>query len=253
MITMSDELPGGWVNTVVRVGATVRRPVPPRASFVHRLLDHLGGHDWPGAPRFLGTDEDGRQVLTYVEGQAAWHPTQQVRARTAPSLRRLARLVREFHDLTAGTELAEGREVVCHNDLAPRNTVYREVDGGFLPVAFLDWDIAAPGERVHDVAHLCWQYLDLGPGVTDVEEAGRLIRLVCDAYGLPDRTTLVATILWWQDRCRRGIEAGADAGQPAMLRLREAGVPGSIRAARDWVGRHRAALDAQLLDGPSDG
>ncbi len=67
-------------------------------------------------------------------------------------------MVREFHDLTAGTPLARGAEVVCHNDLSPKNTVYRGDDGAVLmPAAFLDWDLAAPGERIHDVAHVCWQ------------------------------------------------------------------------------------------------
>jgi len=32
------------------------------------------------------------------------------------------------------------------------------------PVAFIDWDLAVPGRRIHDVAHVCWQYLGLGPG-----------------------------------------------------------------------------------------
>jgi len=59
---------------------------------------------------------------------------------------------------------------VCHNDLAPNNTVYSRNgagpgDGGagLRPVAFIDWDLAGPGRRIHDVAHVCWQYLGLGP------------------------------------------------------------------------------------------
>jgi hypothetical protein len=117
--------------------------------------------------------------------------------------------VRELHDLTAGTELAEGGEVVCHNDLSPRNTVYRDL----LPVASLDWDIAAPGRRVHDVAHVCWQFVGLGPGA-DPHRAGRQVRLVAEAYGLGERGELVDTVLWWQERCWRGIAAKAAAGDP---------------------------------------
>ena len=134
-----------------------------------------------------------------------------------------ARLVRAFHDLTAGTELAGPHEVVCHNDLAPRNTVYRPVNGTLRPVAFIDWDLAAPGERVHDVAHVCWQYLGLGPGAGDATRVAPRLRLIADGYGLTERSGLVHEILSWQDRCRRGIEAGADSGDPAMLRLRTAG------------------------------
>ena len=146
----------------------------------------------------------------------------------------VARLVREFHDLTAGTPLAGTAEVVCHNDLSPKNTVYRNGK----PVAFIDWDIAAPGLRIHDVAHVCWQYVGLGPDVPDVDEAARLVRVVADAYGLADRGVLVDTILWWQDRCWRGIEAAAEAGEPAMVRLRDLGAVDEVRAAYEWTARH---------------
>ncbi|MGV4986738.1 hypothetical protein ACVB8X_12925 [Streptomyces sp. NRAIS4] len=59
------------------------------------------------------------------------------------SLVAVARLLREFHDLTAGTALAGDHEVVCHNDLSPMNTVYRPVSGSLRPTAFIDWDLAA--------------------------------------------------------------------------------------------------------------
>lgn len=49
-----------------------------------------------------------------------------------------AGLVREFHDLTAGSTLAGDAEVVCHNDLSPKNTVYRDPGTGLRPVAFID-------------------------------------------------------------------------------------------------------------------
>jgi aminoglycoside phosphotransferase (APT) family kinase protein len=239
------ELPlqGGFVAGPVRVGDTVRRGRGERAEFVHQLLRHFERCGWTGAPRLLGVDEQGREVLTFLEGHVAWRsPTDQVDS--TESLVRVARLVRQFHDLTAGTDLAGDQEVVCHNDLSPRNTVYR--GDPLLPVAFLDWDIAAPGARLHDVAHMCWQYLDLGPAVTDPRTAARRLRLMCDAYGPIDRTRIVDTILWWQDRCWRGIEAGAAAGDAAMLRLRDAGAIRSVRAAHDWVAAHRAALAEAL-------
>lgn len=53
---------------------------------------------------------------------------------------------------------------------------------------------------------------------------------------------LVPTILWQQDRCWRGISAGAKAGEPAMLRLREAGAVGHVQADYRWTQHHRLAL-----------
>jgi hypothetical protein len=235
-------LPGGVVNAVVRVGDTVRRPPGERAGFVHRLLDLFEQHGWSGAPRFLGVDEQGREILSFLDGHVAWEVLQPREVGSDESLAGVAGLVRQFHDLTAGTPLAAGQEVVCHNDLSPKNTVYR----AGLPIAFIDWDIAAPGDRVADLAHTCWQYLRLGLGTADPGGSARRLRLLCDSYGLEDRSRLVGTILWWQDRCWRGIEAGAAAGDPAMTALRDGGVAGSVRAAHRWVAAHRRAFEAAL-------
>ncbi|WP_320774008.1 phosphotransferase [Streptomyces sp. CRN 30] len=239
-------LPGGFVNTVVRVGDTVRRPPPDRADFVHGLLRLLQTRDWPGAPRLLGTDERGRDIFGHLDGHVAWEERQPADVTSDESLAAAARLVREFHDLTAGTPLAGDREVVCHNDLSPRNTVYRPVEGRLRPVAFLDWDLAAPGPRLHDVAHVCWQYAGLGPAA-DAADAARRVRLIADGYGLTDRRDLVSTVLWWQDRCWRGIQSGADAGDPAMRRLRDSGTVTRVRRAYQWTADHRGALERALL------
>jgi phosphotransferase family enzyme len=236
------ELPGGHVTPVVRVGDTVRRTPSASAAFVHRLLRHLEAEGFSGAPRFLGFDDAGREILSFLEGHVAWDQPQPAEVSSDASLQAAARLVRAFHDYTAGTDLAGEAEVVCHNDLSPRNTVYRDLGAGLVPVAFIDWDIAAPGERIHDVAHVCWQFLDLGPAIADPVDAARRMTLICDAYGLGDRSAVVDTVLWWQDRCWRGIDAKAEAGDPAMLALRQAGVPAGIREAYEWVRDHREAL-----------
>jgi hypothetical protein len=239
-------LPGGFVTTVVRAGNTVRRAPPEDPEFVRAVLELFERRGWAGAPRFLGTDERGREVLSFIHGHVAWEPVQPPSITSDASLARLAGLVREFHDLTAGTPLAASEEVVCHNDLSPKNTVYRDSGTGLTPVAFIDWDIAAPGKRIHDVAHVCWQYLDLGPCVAEPADAGRRMRLICDAYGLSDRSGLLEAILWWQDRCWRGIEAKAAAGDPAMTRLRDSGAARAVRSAFNWVTSHRAELAARL-------
>ncbi|MFJ5262635.1 phosphotransferase [Streptomyces sp. NPDC088387] len=241
-----NRLPGGFVSDVVRVGDTVRRTPARNAPFVHELLELFAEHGWTGAPRFLGIDTDGREILEYLEGHAAWEPVQPAAVVSDESLAGVARLVREFHDRTAGGALAGSEEVVCHNDLAPKNTVYRDLGRGLRPVAFLDWDLAAPGRRIHDIAQMCWQYLDLGPSVTDPATAVRGMRLLCDAYGLDDRGELVETVLWWQDRCWRGIETAAEMGHPPCVALRSAGFVDQVRAAWTWVAEHRPVLEAGL-------
>ena len=57
---------GNMSSGVVRVGDTVRRPAGPWTPAVHALLTHLHAAGFPGAPRPLGIDEHGREVLTFI-------------------------------------------------------------------------------------------------------------------------------------------------------------------------------------------
>jgi hypothetical protein len=237
-----DEIPllGGAVTAVVQVGNTVRRPPGPQAVYVRELLRFFDQRGWAGAPRYLGVDDQGRETLTFVTGEVPWRDPMSMRSDA--SLVRVAELMREFHDLTAGTALAGDAETVCHNDLSPHNTVYR--DG--RPIAFVDWDIAAPGRRIQDIAHVAWQFLGLGPALVDPTDPARWLRLICDAYGLADRAELIDAVLWWQDRCWRGIEAEAAAGDRAKRRLLDRGIPAVIRTEHAWVIEHRATLESAL-------
>lgn len=241
-----ERLTGGYVTEAVRIGATVRRRPGERAEYVHRLLAHLDQAGYQGAPRLLGIDDEGREILTFVEGHVPADRADEPGVRDHRSLRAVARLVRRLHDVTEGTALAGDDEVACHNDLSPRNTVYDLSPGWWRPVALIDWDLASPGRRIHDLAHLCWQYADLGPRWADPAQAGVLVRVLCDAYGAQDRSEVMPAILWWQDRCWRGIERLAAEGDEAMRRLRDQGGARWVRDASQWVERNLAVLERAL-------
>ena len=67
---MTEEiLEGGGVNVVTRIGSTVRRPVQPWTAAVHVLLRHLADVGFDGAPRVLGVDDQGREILDYLAGE----------------------------------------------------------------------------------------------------------------------------------------------------------------------------------------
>ena len=59
------------MTTVVRAGNTVRRAPPEDPEFVRALLGLFERRGWAGAPRFLGTDERGREVLSFHARVAA--------------------------------------------------------------------------------------------------------------------------------------------------------------------------------------
>ncbi|MFD2077829.1 hypothetical protein SAMN05421678_12466 [Actinopolymorpha cephalotaxi] len=216
----------------------------PGPTYVQDLLRHLGHYGWPGAPRYL-RDRDGREVLGRLDGHVAWEPAQPPPVWSEDSLVRVAKLVRQFHDLTAGTHLAGDQEVACHHDLAPRTTVYREEEAGLRPYAFVGWDHAGPGRRVHDVALVCWQFLDLGPRRASAAGPARLVALIADAYGLlpRDRADLVETILWWQDRCLRGLAASDAAGAGDEV---AAAAVEDVRASYAWMAEHADQFAAAI-------
>ncbi len=154
----AEHLLTGNVSTVVRIGDTVRRTTGPWTPAVHTLLRYLEEVGFAGAPRVLGIDEQGREVLTYLPGEVPRRASPEVVTNRA--LVELGRLLRRYHEAVSGFALPPGVEwyhksdvvpgsVVCHNDLSPRNTVFR--DG--QPVAFLDWDFASPAPPAWDLAH----------------------------------------------------------------------------------------------------
>ena len=77
---MSDDFPeqvlfgGNSITGVVRVGDTVRRHAGPWSTSVDSLLHHLENVGFDGAPRALGYDDRGRQVLSYVPGYVDPNP-----------------------------------------------------------------------------------------------------------------------------------------------------------------------------------
>ena len=222
---MEERLPGGNVGGAVRAGATVRRTAGAHTATVQALLAHLRASGFAGAPEPLGIDARGREVLGFVAGDVPQYPLPAY-ATTDATLAAVARLIRAFHDASAGFAppagacwqrlpgAPEGAEVICHNDLAPYNTVYARG----VPIALIDWDYAAPGPRAWDLAHAAWRHIPLATD-TPVELAARRLALFCDAYGLRDRTGLVELIARRQQALHDTIRERAAAGDPAFAAM----------------------------------
>lgn len=64
-----ERLRGGRTTGATRVGETVRKPVQPSTPAVHAVLGHLEAVGFDGAPRSWGTDDEGRQMLSYLRGR----------------------------------------------------------------------------------------------------------------------------------------------------------------------------------------
>ncbi len=254
------ELHGGTANRgqVVRVGDTVRRPRGPGADGVRALLLHLERVGFDGAPRYLGEDERGREVLEYVPGDVPTEPYP-AWARTDDVLRGVGRLVRRFHEAVAGFDPSPYRwgsavpaayrgGLVTHNDANLDNVVFR----GGRPVALIDFDLASPGSRVWDVALAARLWVPLRDPVDVPHERARRaperLRLFADAYGLSDAdgARLAAAARATHRWCYDTVRAGVAQGRPGFVRYWTPRAQEHDRRGLRWLDRNQARLAAAL-------
>lgn len=220
---------GGNLNDAVRVGDTVRRTTGPWTPAVHALLRFLERQDFP-APRVRGIDDQGREILGYIEGEAHSGTFEALpdRIMADPQLVAAARLLRRYHDVVAAFEPpadAQWRlvaptvtEVICHNDWSPWNALLRE--GRFALT--LDWDLAGPGTRLWDVANAAYSWAPLASGGGHrhkVDDQARRLGLFVDAYGLEDRNDVLPTLRQRLHHMAGFITEQAALGDAGMRRL----------------------------------
>jgi Phosphotransferase enzyme family len=262
-VTVEVPLAGGDVHVgndiVVRVGDTVRRPVGPYTPAVHALLRHFEAAGLEGVPRALGLDERGREILSFLEGASALAPVPSADELVAE----LGAFLRAMHDAQAGFRPDEhapwqrmvgaptAGEVVCHNDLFWPNVV---VDGDRL-IGVIDWDLAAPGPRIHDLASAANFWVALRPddqckawGVP-TERRGDRLRALCDGYGL-DRSARGKLLDAIQEKTAIGLATyrrwGRDERRPGWADMWDRDQDRYLVARDEWFRAHRREVSAWL-------
>jgi hypothetical protein len=261
-------LGGDVTEGVVRVGDTVRRPLGPHSPLVHALLRHLEDSGFTGAPRFLGIDEAGREVLSYIEGEVAGRPRPSWIA-DEDRLVSVARLVRAYDDAAAtfvvppGAEPAQGPpeppgtppplpyppELIGHVDITPENVVFR--DG--RAIALIDFDLAKWATRADEMFNVMRWWAPLGepadedPLMRDVD-VPRRCRLLADAYGMSeaDRGRLVDVGIARTRRSWHLMKQRAELDGGGWLRMWNEGVGDQITRRLNWLERNASILQAAL-------
>ena len=272
-MTAPEEIPllGGDVTEgVVRVGDTVRRMPGRGADYVHALLNHLEAKGFAGAPRYLGMDERGREVLTFVEGEVAArpHPAWVADERRLASL---GSLLRAYDDAAQDFVPPPGiapdpgppeppglppaptaePDIVAHLDITPENVVFREGEA----YALIDFDLARPATRVDELynAMLWWAPLnepaDVDPALSTVDPFRRC-RILADSYGMSehDRSLLVEVAILRTRRTWHTMKLRAELEGGGWKRMWDEGVGGIIKRREAWLDRNATALDAALTD-----
>jgi hypothetical protein len=263
--SVGEPLVGDGVTTgIVRIGDTVRRPLRPFSLTIQAFLAHLRDSGFTGAPRPLGVDEQGREVLSFVPGDV---PTNPLPPETAGDevIVALGTLVRDLHEAAAGwvpppgavwggTPASQERpvpstaELVGHRDYYPGNVVFR----GGLPVALIDFDLARPTSRLYDLANALWYWAplrdprDRSPAFVDADIPHR-VALFADAYGLTagQRANLAPLLVSLARRYHEDsrISAGRD---PVFRKLWDDGARDELPRAEAWLRHTAPAITAAL-------
>jgi Ser/Thr protein kinase RdoA (MazF antagonist) len=250
-----DEVPlaGGFANAgkVFKVGETVRRPAGEHVEAVHQLLAHLDRVGFAGAPRALGFDEHGREILTWVPG-TTYQKGPDLRSPVIPpsQLASLGRLIRSYHDAVAsfvptdGTTFANhprsaAGTLIAHRDVCLENVVFRDGEA----VALIDFDFAGPADALWDIAIAARHFVpiadpaDLDGDSLSTDDVAARIRVLTGAYELDDAAlpSLVAAIHIYLQRGYVGFQAAVDAGSPAHLELAALGFGERSLRAKEWL------------------
>lgn len=225
---------------VVRIGDTVHRNVKG-GPILHAYLQYLKEVGMQGVPRFLGIDEQGREILTYLPGktQEADKLIGKPFLTSDDTLADAARFMRRLHDGSVGFLLKakeagwgnpdypqDEPDTICHNDAASWNFVFvnERIAGLF------DFDTACPGTRMWDLTLPVFSFLPLIPIHYDkshAPERKRRIKLFFDAYGMEcSANFLELLILRMEDFCKHSTGWGLEWYTKVVRHIRENG--------RDW-------------------
>jgi hypothetical protein len=244
-----ERLEGGYQDGAVRVGDTVRRSTGPWTPAVHALLAHLADKGFTGAPRSLGFDERGREVLTFLEGETiglrkprpAW-------VHAEDTLDQVARWMRACHQAVADFVPPPGAVwrgggtwkpglLIVHNDASTFNAAWHR---GTL-TGFFDWDFAGPATPEWDLAFAAFSWVPLhsrhyvaAEGFTDFAGRPRRLRRFLRTYGWSAATGEFLDLVEARIRAHaNGIRDLAAAGDEACGRLLSQGVPAALDQAID--------------------
>jgi hypothetical protein len=253
-------LEGGFTNAglVTRVGDSVRRPWRSTAPATQALLDHLERVGFDGAPRHLGIDDRGREMLSFIPGQAAVEPYP-AWALTDEALVSVGELLRRYHDAIASFDatghawppsvpVAFRGGIISHNDPNLDNVVF----AGGRAVALIDFDLASPGSAVWDVACAArlWAPLRDERDVPELVRGRSLarLRLFADAYGLPapDRARVVDAMTHTHDWCYEVVRNAVARGHVQFGRLWRADGERRAMRTRRWLHSHDAQMRAVI-------
>lgn len=231
-----EKLTGGNISKVYRSGDTVRRDLKAGSPKIHKLLKHLENKGFNCAPKYLGIDERGREILSFIEGEAGNYPLKKYMW-SNDVLKEIAKMLRLYHDAVSDFPLLNDWkpmdntpnkiEVVCHNDFAIYNIIFNNKN----------FDVAGPGPRLWDIAYTLYTCVPLSriyhteTGVAvyynssqDAELINQRVKLFFESYGIEgmEEDYLEMVLLRLEGLCKYMIRKASE-GDIAFQKMMEQG------------------------------
>lgn len=254
---------GGMANAgqVVRIDNVVRRPAGANARTTSMLLRELTERGFP-APEPTECDDHGHEYFRWIDGEVPVPPYPRWSS-TDDALASVGRLLRRYHDTVVSLrlpgslhwseELADprGGPIICHNDVCPENVVFRNGEAA----ALLDFDFAAPGRIVWDLAQTARMWIPLRPPAFNADRARpnplHRLRVLADAYGLEVemREEFVEAIVESRRVGSRFVKRRVEAGERMFIEAWERnGGAADDAAVIDWLQTEADAFLAALCE-----
>lgn len=185
-------------NPTRRNGKLVTHPAQPWTSTVHAYLRHLEAEGFQAAPRVVGFDDAGNEVLTWLDGEiharSPWPDPQQSLHDVGAMLHRLHQLGRTFapppdaHWMPWSLHTTGPGTVISHGNIAPWHVVFHED----RPTGLIGWEYTGPVDPIEEVAVTAWYCAQLFDddvaaeiGLPDAATRAEWFRAFLDGYGLP--------------------------------------------------------------------
>ena len=252
---LEEVLLGGLeTGRVLKVGQTVRRAAGPWTPTIQALLAHLHIKGFP-APQPLGLDEQGREVVSFLEGRASNWPWPAALLDVSGA-KQVGALLRRYHAAARdfvppspalwrhGPQALAAGEVVLHGDFGPHNLIWSDTD----VTGVIDFELARPGDPLEDAGFAVIRAAQLRPNAmtrpvgfeTPPDRAARLDAF-SQGFGAARGTLVAAALRAQAGEIERIVRLGG-AGVEPWASFQRRGLEAQARAELDWLAANAGAL-----------
>lgn len=162
----SNNLTGGNMNSPILNNNLIYKEATIATNTIHNLLCYVRsqGIDW--VSESFGLNSDGKHVLSFIEGIVPHEVLDWIWDEDI--LKDVALKLRQWHDATVNFKYKPARwllnndeinEVICHNDFAPYNCVFKH--NRFI--GLIDFDVCSPGSRIWDISYTGYRFIPFFP------------------------------------------------------------------------------------------